>query len=194
MTPDVLDAAAEVQRILRKKRWRFCFIGALAAIRWGVIRTTHDVDASLIVKFGQEKKIIDSLLKELQPRFDESRDFALQNRVLLCNASNGVEVDVSIAASGYEESVVERASDYKFAPRRSLTTASAEDTVVLKAIADRGQDWVDVEGILVRQYGKLDWDYINRELAALCELKDDSAPLDRLEVRRRKTKDRRSKH
>ncbi len=58
----ILDAAAEVQRFFQKKRWRFCIIGALAAIRWGEIRTTHDVDISLPVKFGREGEIIDSLL------------------------------------------------------------------------------------------------------------------------------------
>lgn len=194
MTTDVLDAAIEVQRFFRKKRWRFCIIGALAAIRWGVIRTTHDVDVNLLVKFGKEREIIAGLLEALPPRIDDALEFALRNRVVLCHAKNGIEVDISVAASGYEEKIVERATPYQFAPRRSLITTSAEDTIVLKAIADREQDWVDIQGILVRQYGKLDWDYINRELAQLCELKDDSGPLHQLDERRRKTQDRRPKN
>jgi hypothetical protein len=181
-------------RFFRKKRWRFCFIGALAAIRWGVIRTTHDVDVNLLVKSGKEREIVAGLLEAFQPRIENALDFALRNRVVLCNAANGIEVDVSVAASGYEELIVQRATPYRFAPRRSLITASAEDTIVLKAIADREQDWVDIQGILVRQYGQLDWEYINRELAQLCELKDDSRPFDELEERRRKTQDRRPRN
>ena len=38
-----------------------------------------------------------------------------------------------------------------------LLTCSAEDLIVLKAFAARGRDWVDVEGIIVRQAGALDW-------------------------------------
>jgi hypothetical protein len=34
---------------------------------------------------------------------------------------------------------------------------SAEDLIVLKAFASRPRDWIHVEGIIVRQTGKLDW-------------------------------------
>lgn len=64
-------------------------------------------------------------------------------------------------------------------------TCSAEDLIVLKAFAGRGQDWVDVERIIVRQTGKLDWDYIREQLRPLAELKDRHAILDQLEARRR---------
>jgi hypothetical protein len=42
----------------------------------------------------------------------------------------------------------------------------------MKAFAARHRDWSDVEGILVRQKSHLDWEYIRRELSALCELKE----------------------
>ena len=51
-----------------------------------------------------------------------------------------------------------------FLPGVSLLTCSAEDLIVLKAFADRDQDWLDIEGILFRQKGLLDWDYILTEL------------------------------
>jgi len=55
---------------------------------------------------------------------------------------------------------------------------------VLKAFAGRGQDWVDVERIIVRQAGKLDWNYIREQLGPLAELKETPEILDRLEARR----------
>jgi hypothetical protein len=64
-------------------------------------------------------------------------------------------------------------------------TASAEDLIVLKAVADRDQDWVDIRGVIERQQDRLELDYILRELTMLCELKEDSSPLERLEVMRR---------
>ena len=55
---------------------------------------------------------------------------------------------------------------------------------MLKAFAGRGQDWVDVERIIVRQAGKLDWNYIRAQLGPLAELKETPEILDRLEARR----------
>jgi hypothetical protein len=66
----------------------------------------------------------------------------------------------------------------------SLRTCSAEDLIVMKAFASRGQDWVDVEGIIVRQTGALDWTYIDRQLRPLAELKDALHILIELENRR----------
>ena len=54
----------------------------------------------------------------------------------------------------------------------------------MKAFAGRGQDWVDVERIIVRQTGKLNWGYIRDQLGPLAELKEAPEILDQLEQRR----------
>jgi hypothetical protein len=181
----LFEAAQEAQQFFRKKRWRFCIIGGLAVIRWGEPRATRDVDFSLLTGLGKEEKIIDGLLGQFAGRIPDARQFALQNRVVLCQASNGIALDVSLAWFPFEEQVIARASKYTFAPRVGLVTASAEDLIVLKAVADRDQDWVDIRGVIERQQDRLELDYILRELTMLCELKEDSSPLERLEVMRR---------
>ena len=50
--------------------------------------------------------------------------------------------------------------------------------------ADRARDWLDVEGIIIRQTGKLDWDYIRSQLKPLAELKEAPEIMDELEGRR----------
>jgi hypothetical protein len=57
-------------------------------------------------------------------------------------------------------------------PGLSLLTCSAEDLVVFKSFADRPRDWADVETVLVRQQGKLDWTYILEQLRPLSELRE----------------------
>ena len=57
----------------------------------------------------------------------------------------------------------------------------------MKAFASRGQDWVDVEGILARQAGKLDWEYIPRHLQPLAELRETPEILTRLDGLRQAT-------
>jgi hypothetical protein len=56
--------------------------------------------------------------------------------------------------------------------------------IVLKAFAGRGQDWADIERVIVRQTGKLDWHYIHEQLRPLAELKEAPEILDQLEARR----------
>jgi hypothetical protein len=56
---------------------------------------------------------------------------------LLCNAKNGIEIDIALAVCGFEEQEVERSSRSKYMLGCTLVTASAEDLVVLKAISDR---------------------------------------------------------
>jgi hypothetical protein len=76
---------------------------------------------------------------------------------------------------------VERSSLFDYPPGVALRTCSAEDLVVMKAFAGRGQDWVDVARIIVRQTGMLDWAYVRSQLAPLAELKGEPEILDRLE-------------
>ncbi len=147
MTP-VLAAAVEIQEFCLARGWQFCIIGGVAVLRWGQPRTTQDVDISLLTNFGDEAQYIDPLIEAFSARISDARQFAIDHRVLLIFASNGVPLDVSLAGLPFELRVIERASFYDAAPGCKLLTASAEDLVVLKAFADRSKDWGDLEGVL----------------------------------------------
>jgi hypothetical protein len=178
-------AALELQDFMEKRGWRFCFIGGLALARWGEPRATQDVDVSLFTGFGSEDRYIGELLAHFAPRVPEAAEFARDSRVVLLRASNGIAADVALAAVPFEEEAVRRASAFEFAPGVSLVTCSAEDLLVLKSFAARDRDWVDVEGLAAQQAGRLDWDYVERQLRPLCAAKDAPDTLVRLaEIRR----------
>jgi hypothetical protein len=181
---DIIEAAAELQAICQSQDWQFCFIGGLALQRWGEPRETVDVDLSLFAGFGDEQQFCDVLLKHFAPRISDAAAFARERRVLLLRSAKGIGLDVALAALPYEALVIERSSYFIYPPNVSLRTCSAEDLVVLKAFAGRGQDWVDVERIIVRQTGNLDWIYIREQLQPLAELKEAPGILDQLEARR----------
>ena len=168
---EVFQAAAKLQATCQSQGWLFCFIGGVALQRWGEPRETVDADLSLFVEFGQEEPFIQTLLSQFEARIPDAARFAKENRVLLLRSSKGVGLDVALAGLPYEALVIDRASDFEYPPQIVLRTCSAEDLVVLKAFAGRGQDWVDVERIIVRQTGKLDWNYIYEQLRPLAELK-----------------------
>lgn len=186
MTP-VLDAALEIQQFVQERNWPFCIIGGLAVGRWGRPRATQDVDLTLLTGFGSEDSYITAMLERFESRLSDAGNFARANRVLLLKASNGVSLDVSLGGIGFEVRAIERATPFGFSPAACLVTCSAEDLIVLKAFAARETDWSDIEGILIRQQGRLDWAYIRKQLVPLCELKDAPEIPDRLERLREET-------
>jgi len=167
----VFEAALELDRFCRERRWPFCIIGGVAVQRWGEPRGTQDVDVTILTGFGSEERFVDDLLASFAPRGDDARAFALRRRVVLARSTNETPIDVALGALPFEERMVARASEYEIAPGCSLRTCSAEDLVVLKAFAGRPLDWHDVNGVAVRQAGRLDEKLIFRELEPLLELK-----------------------
>jgi hypothetical protein len=183
---EVIRAAATLQAVFLGEAWRFCFIGGLAVQRWGEPRETVDVDATLLTGIGHEERFIQTLLRCFEPRIDEAAAFARSRRVLLLRAESGVGLDIALGSLPFEETVVDRSSLFTFPLDVPLRTCSAEDLIVLKAFAAREKDWVDVEGVIVRQARGLDWPYVRSQLAPLVELKEEPEILDELERRRAK--------
>lgn len=167
----IFSAALEVQNFCRGQRWRFCFIGAVAVQRWGEPRLTQDVDLTLLTGFGGEERFVDALLDHFAGRRPDVRDFALRHRVLLLESASGVPLDIALGAMPFEERAVSRASSFEIGGGEGLLTCSAEDLVVFKVFAGREKDWLDVEGIAVRQGDRLDEALVFGELAPLLELK-----------------------
>jgi hypothetical protein len=177
---ELLLGAAGVEASFLRHGWRFCFIGGVAVQRWGNPRFTRDLDLTLLTGFGEEKKFVDALLDELSPRLPDAAEFALRHRVLLARTPDGIEVDVAFGALPFEERSVDRASAWQVREGLTLTTCSAEDLVVHKAFAGRGRDWDDLESILIRQHGALDYRQIHEELLPLLDLRGDPGALDKL--------------
>jgi hypothetical protein len=169
----LFDAAADVLAFCRARGWQCCVIGGVAVQRWGEPRQTRDVDLTLLTGIGEEERFVDPLLARYRSRLPDARAFALAHRVLLLETSAGVPLDIALGALPFESRVVGRASPFEIDGNLSLITCSAEDLVVLKAVAGRAQDWLDIEGIVVRQAAALDRALVIEELRPLLELKDD---------------------
>lgn len=180
----LIAAAADLQAVCVRNQWRYCFIGGLAVQRWGEPRETVDVDLTLLTGFSDEARFVAALMSTFAARIDDAAAFAAVNRVLLLRAASGVGLDIALGGLPFEEMVVDRATSFTFPPDVPLRTCSAEDLVVLKAFANRPKDWVDIDGILIRQQSCLDWPYISTQLAPLAELKDAPELVDTLERRR----------
>lgn len=178
---EIYRAAHDLQSLFDAHGWRYCLIGGLALQRWGEPRETIDVDMTLLTGVGQEEPFVRAILSKYSSRVADPIEFAVTNRVVLAQTQAGVGLDIALGFLPFEEAVISRASRFEFAPGLSLLTASAEDIVVLKAFASRPKDWVDIEGIVIRQAGRLDWQWIENQLVPLAEIKGEPEILPRLE-------------
>ena len=100
--------------------------------------------------------------------------------MLLLEGTGNIPIDGALGAMPFEERAVDRATAFPIGKDASLPTCSAEDLVVFKTFAGRDKDWLDVEGIILRQAGKLDERLIWRELEPLVELKQEPKISERL--------------
>ncbi len=166
----VFQAADQLQRFCDAQGWHYCLIGGLAVQRWGQPRVTVDVDVTLLTGLGNEEAYVEALLGRFAARRPDAREFALRWRVLLLQTAGGVGLDISLGALPFEERAIARSSPGQFGPDLWLRTCSAEDLIVMKALASREQDWLDVKTVLIRQGTKLNWPQITEELRSLCDL------------------------
>lgn len=103
----------------------------------------------------------------------------------LASAANGIPVDIAFGGLPYEARVVERGSTFEFVAGVNLRTCSAEDLVVMKAFAGRERDFLDLEGVIVRQGAVLDWRLVEEELRPLLAVKGEPETWERLAAMRR---------
>jgi len=158
----------------------YVIIGGIAVQRWGEPRFTEDVDVTVLAPSGEEEMVVRKLISAFRPRIEDALDFALRNRVCLVQV-RGIPVDISLGLPGYEEEVMRRAVESDLGCGRTVRICSPEDLIVHKAVAGRPQDLRDIEGIVLRQAGKLDVGYIRMWLREFSAALDDPEVEERFE-------------
>lgn len=169
---ELFKTASDVHSFCSSNGWGFCFIGGLAVWRWGKPRFTQDIDLTLLAGFRDEEKIVDAFLARYASRVLNGRELFIAQRVLRLADATGVPIDVALGGLPFEESAVARATDFEFTPGEPLRVCSAEDLLVMKAFAGRPHDWGDIDAVLARHAGSLDWDYVYVHLSPLAQLKE----------------------
>lgn len=150
-------AAWELHQFFQALRLPYAVIGGMAVQWWGEPRATRDVDLTVMTPLDRPSTaFIRQILKRFPGRIENAEEFARRNRVILITASNGCPADISMGLPGYEEEVMQRATEVELEPGKAIRICSAEDLIIHKAVAGRPQDVRDVEGIVYRQCETLD--------------------------------------
>jgi len=177
---NVFGAAQWIQGQLDEINAEFCFIGGIALQRWGEPRFTPDVAFTAPCPLGDEEKAATRISGFLAGRIPDAIAFSVRSRVYLGQAPDGTPVDLAFGSLPFEQDCVRRASGFEFTKGCRLRTCDLDDFIVLKAFADRDKDRMDLEGVLKRNRGKIDWARIERDLKPLLELKEALEPWERL--------------
>ncbi len=155
-------------------------IGGVAVALLGRPRATRDVDCILIAPGDEWQELIDSAVPfRIRPRIDNALEFARESRMLLLrHEPSAVEIDAMLGAVTFEEELVARAERIEVAGV-SVPVASADDLIVMKAIAGRPRDLADIEGLLDAQ--RIDVERVRDDVRRFAELLDEPEIVNRLD-------------
>jgi hypothetical protein len=123
-------------------------IGGVAASLLGTPRYTVDLDAVLLLDFEDIPTLLLEAAKVgIQPRIPDPIGFAHKSRVLLLrhNAS-GIDIDLSLGILPFEVEMVERSTLVGVGTLK-LRIPTPEDLIIMKAIAHRQKDLLDIQSI-----------------------------------------------
>lgn len=160
-----------LMRWIKASRLRAAIIGGVAASLRGKPRLTKDIDV-VVLDATADELIESGATFGFAPRVSDATDFAQRTRVLLLRYMPGnVDVDLSLGALPFEEEVIERSTEVDVG-RLLIRIATAEDLVIMKAVAGRARDFADIEGIVAVRHD-LDVERIRhwvREFASVLEM------------------------
>jgi hypothetical protein len=136
--------------LLKKVEIPHVLIGGLAVSQLSRPRLTADID---VLTYLEEDDRIPILVENasnagFSPRIQEAEAFARRNRVLLLiHDRSRIPVDLSLGMLPFEKEVIQRSRIIQ-AGGLQLPIPSVEDLVILKAVAHRAVDLMDIEALL----------------------------------------------
>jgi hypothetical protein len=157
-----LEPLAALQRLIDRFDAKGIIIGGIAASLLGRPRLTAGLDAMLLLSSDNLPDLIDAAKEEeLLSRIDDAEVFARRNRVLLLrHRPSETNVDVSLGMLPFEVEAVERSILYPIGPI-SVRLPTPEDLIILKAVAHRPKDLLDIQAI-IESHPDLDRERIER--------------------------------
>lgn len=150
-------------KCLSEQKIKYIILGGIAVSIYGEPRLTADIDVNIIL----DKKKIAEFLKEAKkygflPALPDAENIAKETGVIPINFIKGKTVgkfDIIIAENILEYTAIKRGRIKKIGSIKAKLI-SPEDLIIHKIASSRPRDIEDLNGILIRQKGRLDIRYI----------------------------------
>ena len=162
--PAILRTLHRLITLFDENRIDYMIIGGYALPFYGRIRTTVDLDLAVAVKTQEEFNILLTLLRATD--FEPTICSPSNPLIVAVDRKEKIEFELWTKPEGivFDEQTLRRRRKAQLSEGFSAWVVSAEDFIVTKlARPDRGViDEQDVKSVLVRQEGKLDWNYLEK--------------------------------
>jgi hypothetical protein len=124
-------------------------VGGVAVSLLSRPRFTQDIDALVILSDSEwERAMISAAPYGIVPRIDRALEFARRSHVLLLRHSvSGIDIDVIFGGLSFEHLAVKQAQFHDVGGLR-VKLPRVEDLLIMKAVAHRPQDMLDVDALL----------------------------------------------
>lgn len=164
-------------KLLTEKGYAYAVMGGLAVRVHSIPRPTHDVDLTILIDRSKLPELYQSLehlghtIPESYRRgwVDEVAGMPLIKVRTYVNESTGVDIDMFLAETSFQRSYLARRVEVAVKDKK-LWVVTPEDLILLKLLASRPRDILDVADILFTQ-GQLDETYM-RHWASELEIND----------------------
>lgn len=175
-SPERLHASQVIARVaawLDTHHIRYLLIGGQAVIQQGYVRSTEDIDFELALgpwEAERLKTMADEL--GLEPKFPDAFRIVTERLLLpLQDPGRRVGIDFAFSPSDYLDQAIKRARHDDIAGH-PVAVAAVEDLVIRKVIANRPRDREDIDQLLRRHEGRVDFAYITAWLERFEEVVD----------------------
>lgn len=169
-----------ITSLLTQSGYEYAVMGGLAVRVHSIPRPTHDVDLTVTIDRSDLPKLFDSLeslghtIPDLYQRgwVDEVGGMPLVKVRTYLNESTGIDIDIFLNETEFQKSYLARRIEVNIG-EKSLWVVTPEDLILLKLLASRPRDLLDVADILFTQ-GQLDEVYMQhwaKELGIIDRLK-----------------------
>lgn len=125
-------------------------IGGIAVSLLGQARFTEDLDAMVLLSIEEIPHFLEAAKQEgIEPRITNAVDFARRNRVLLLrHTASQTDIDISLGILPFEQEMVARSQVHEIDETLKIHLPTPEDLIIMKAIAHRPKDLLDIQGII----------------------------------------------
>lgn len=140
-------------------------VGGVAVSLLGRPRFTRDIDALVDLDESRWPDLIEAARRAgIVPRIEEALEFAGRSRVLLLrHVQSQIDIDVILGGLDFERSAVAAAKPHSVGDVM-VRLPRVEDLMIMKAVAQRPQDLLDLEG-LVSAHPEVDLATVRRWVA-----------------------------
>lgn len=147
LTP-LLEPLIALQNLIEHYDNQGVIIGGIAASLLGKPRFTADIDAVILLGVEDLPNLIGAASEQgIVSRIGDAESFARKNRILLVrHQASGTNIDISLGILPFEIEMVARSQNLKVGSLY-LNLPTPEDLIILKSVANRPQDLMDIQAI-----------------------------------------------